>query len=73
MAGRVHQVELVGLAIGCGVVEAHGLRLDGDAPLALDIHVVEQLLAHLALGQATGELDQPVGERALPVVDVGDD
>ena len=73
MAGRVHQVELVGLAIIGGVVEAHGLRLDGDAPLALDIHVVEQLFLHLPLGQPAGELDQPVGERALPVVDVGDD
>jgi hypothetical protein len=48
MAGRVHQVQLIGLAVLGLVVEAHGLRLDGDAALLLDIHVVEHLLGHLA-------------------------
>jgi multidrug efflux pump subunit AcrA (membrane-fusion protein) len=38
VAGRVHQVEDIGLAVLGLVVEAHGLRLDGDAALALDIH-----------------------------------
>jgi curli biogenesis system outer membrane secretion channel CsgG len=52
VAGRVHQVELVGLAVLRGVVEAHGLGLDGDPALALDVHVIKDLLAHLALGQA---------------------
>jgi hypothetical protein len=73
VAGRVHQVEDVGLAVLGLVFEAHGLRLDGDAALALDIHVVEHLLLHLARGQAAGELDQPVGQRRLAVVDMGDD
>jgi hypothetical protein len=70
VAGRVHQVELVTLPL-----EPHGLRLDGDPALALDVHIVEHLgvAAHLALGQPAGRLDQPVGERALPVVDVRDD
>ena len=45
MAGRVDQVEDVVLAVVGVVVEAHGLRLDGDAALALDVHVVEHLLA----------------------------
>ena len=73
MAGGVHQVELVGLAVVRRVLEAHGLGLDGDPALALDVHVIEHLLAHLALGEAAGGLDQPVGERLLAVVDVGDD
>jgi hypothetical protein len=73
VAGGVHQVELVGLAVLRGVVEAHGLRLDGDAALALDVHVIKDLLGHLARGQAAGELDQPVGQRRLAMVDMGDD
>ncbi len=38
MARRVHQVERVALP-----VEAHGLRLDGDPPLFLDVHVIKDL------------------------------
>ena len=73
VAGRVHQVEDVGLAVLRRVVEADGLRLDGDAALALDVHVVEHLLDHVALGEAAGHLDDAVGQRRLAVVDVGDD
>ena len=40
MAGRVDQVEDVILAVVRAVFQPHGLRLDGDAALALDIHRV---------------------------------
>ena len=73
MAGRVDEVELVGLAVLGLVGEAHGLRLDGDAALALDIHGIEHLLLHLAEIEAAGQLDQPVGQRRLSMVDMGDD
>ena len=70
---RVHQIEDVGLAVFGLVVEAHGLGLDGDAALALDIHGIEHLFLHLALGQAAGGLDQPVGQGGFAMVDVRDD
>src|SRR5437763_6132196 len=54
-------------------IEAHGLRLDGDAARALDLHGVEHLLLHLARAQAPGELDQPVGQGRFPMIDMGDD
>ena len=73
VAGRVHQVEDVGLAVLGLVVEPHRLRLDGDAALALDIHRIEHLLDHVARRHRAGGLDQPVGERRLAVVDMGDD
>ena len=73
VAGRVHQVEDVGLAVLGLVLEAHRLRLDGDAALALDVHGIEHLLLHLALGEGARLLDQAVGQRRLAVVDVGDD
>jgi hypothetical protein len=73
MAGGVHEVQLVGLAVLGGVTEAHGLGLDGDAALALQLHRIEHLFAHLALGQAAAGLDQPVGQGRLAVVDMGDD
>jgi hypothetical protein len=75
MAGRVDQVEDIVLAVFGLVVQAHGLRLDGDAALFLDVHIVENLLlaGHLARVEAAGELDQPVGERRFAMVDMGDD
>ncbi len=75
MARRVDQVQHIVLAVAGLVIEPHGLRLDGDAALALDVHRVEHLLApdHFALGEAAGELDQPVGERRLAVIDMRDD
>ncbi len=66
--GRVDQVQLVALPL-----DADGLRLDRDAALALEIHRVEHLLAHLPLGERRGQLEDAVGERRLAVVDVRDD
>ena len=73
MARRVDEVQLVELAVLGAIVEAHGLRLDGDAALPLDIHGIEHLLLHLPRGQAPAELDQPVGEGGFAVIDMGDD
>ena len=53
--------------------DADGLSLDRDAALALELHGVEQLLAHVPLGDGAGQLEDAVGERRLAVVDVRDD
>ena len=73
MPRRVHQVELIGLAVLVLVVEAHGLRLDGDAALPLDVHRVEDLRLHIPVGDVAAQLDQPVRQGRLAVIDVGDD
>ena len=73
MTRRVHQVEDISLAVLGAVFEAHGLRLDRDAALALELHVVEHLLAHLARFEAAASLDQPIGEGRLAVVDMRND
>src|SRR5581483_4970360 len=46
---------------------------DGDAALALEIHRVEDLRLHLALGETTAALDEAIRQRRLAVVDVRDD
>ena len=48
VARRVDQVELVVWPSPRLVEDAHGLRLDGDAALALEVHRVEHLLLHVA-------------------------
>ena len=73
MAGGIDQVELVGLAVVGLVVQPHGVGFDGDAALPLQVHRVEDLLHHLALGQRAGDFEQTVGQRRLAVVDMGND
>ncbi len=73
VARRVDQVELIVLAVAGRVGDAHRLRLDRDAALALEVHVVEELLLHVARGDGAGALEDAVGERRLAVVDMGDD
>ena len=73
MAGRVDQVELILVAVVGVVVQANALGFDGDAALALQIHGVEHLRDHFALGERAGHFEQAVGQRGLAVVDVRDD
>ena len=73
MAGRVDQVHLVDLPVLRGVLHPHGGRFDRDAALALQVHRIKHLLLHFAIADGAGNLQQPVGQRALAVVDVGND
>ena len=73
MPRRVDQVQLVERAVAGAIIEPHGLRLDGDAALPLDIHGIEHLLLHLPRRKAPAKLNQPVGEGRFAVVDMGDD
>ena len=61
------------LPVVCTIIEPDGARLDGDAALALEIHGVEDLVLHLALFDRVAFFKQPVGQRGLAVVNVGDD
>lgn len=69
----VDHVEYIRLPIGVGVVHLDGVALDGDASLALEIHIVELLIHLLPLIDGLGVVKQPVRESTLAVVDVGDD
>ena len=44
------------------------MALDGDAALALEVHVVERLFLQLAIRDGARGLEQAVGQGALPVV-----
>ena len=48
------------------------MALNGDAALALQIHVVEQLGLHIAGANSIGELQQTISKGAFAVVNVGD-
>ncbi len=73
VAGGIDQVEHVLAAVLAAPGQPDGLALDRDAALALDVHPVQVLRAHLAALDHAGELQHPVRERRLAVVDMGDD
>jgi hypothetical protein len=73
MTRCIDEVDLVAIAVRRLVLHAHGRRLDRDPPLSLEIHAVEELLTHVTVGDCPGELQQPVRQRALPMIDVCDD
>ena len=70
VAGRVDQIELVSLTILRLIHHAHRVGLDGDAALALQVHGVEHLGLHLAGGERSRQLQQAVGQRGFPMVNV---
>ena len=73
MSRGVYQVEIVDLAVARLVLQCSGLCLDGDAALTLQIHGVQHLRLHLAVGEASAELDDAVSQCGFTVVYVGDD
>jgi hypothetical protein len=70
---RVDQIQPIRISIFCFVVQADAFCLDSDAALALEIHGIEELFVHLALGERAGHFEQAVGKRGFAVVDVRDD
>ena len=73
MAGGVDQVQKVGLAVQRRVAQRDGLRLDGDATLALQVHRIQDLSIHFAIREPAAELNKAIRQRRLAVVDVRND
>ena len=71
MARGVDEVQVVGFAVVGGVVQLHGGGLDGNAPLPLQIHGVQELLGPGPLVHGVALLHQPVRQGGLAVVNVG--
>ncbi|OQC56199.1 MAG: hypothetical protein BWX54_01518 [Verrucomicrobia bacterium ADurb.Bin018] len=69
----INEIELIHPTVARDVFHGHRMRLDGDATLAFQVHVVQQLVALLALGHRAGQFQQPVGERRFAVVNVRND
>ena len=60
MARRVDEVEDVRLAVLRDVVHARRVELDGDPPLPLEVHRVEQLRLHVPARDGIRELQHAI-------------
>lgn len=71
MTGGVDKMQQVVFTV---VIINHAacLSLDSDAALTLHVQLVQDLLVAARLNGA-GELEQPVAERALAMIDMGND
>jgi hypothetical protein len=65
------KIQSIGFAIIGGVIQLDSGGFDGDATLPLQVHGVQQLLAHLALVDGLIFLHQPVGQCGLAMVNMG--
>jgi hypothetical protein len=72
MAGGVDEVKDILFPVLRLMDKAHGLGLYRDAPLALQVHIIQYLILHLAGGEQAGLLDKPVRQRGLAVVYMSD-
>ena len=73
VARRINQIENVGFAISRLVFHPGGLELDRDAPLPFQLHVVQELLLHVARRHGSRVLQQTIGQGGFAVVDMGND
>src|SRR3989338_286341 len=72
MAGSIDQIKLVAGSLQL-IGHADRLHFDGDAAFALDGHRVEHLVLHLPFFDRFGQIQKPVRQRGLAVIDVRDD
>ena len=70
---RVDEIDLIVEPVARAILQRDALRLDRDAALALEVHRVEHLILHLARRKPSAQLNEPIGERGLAVIDVRDD
>ena len=70
MPGRVDEIELKRLAVGCLVFQGDALCLDRDAALTLEVHGIENLIGHFSRLKAAAMLNEAVRQRRLSMVDM---
>ena len=73
VTGGVNEIQLIDLAVICGVVQLDRAGFNGNAALPLDFHIVQDLLLHVVLGNGIGELQQSVCQSGLAMVNMGND
>ena len=72
MARSVNQIEGILFTIRMDIIHLDRMTLDGNAPLALQVHIVEGLGDQIAVGHGSRRLQQAVRQCTFTVIDMGD-
>jgi hypothetical protein len=72
MARGIDQIENILFSILGAVGKGDGLALDGDSPLALNVHIIEDLVFEVPLVYHASVLDEAVCKGRFPVIDMSD-
>ena len=70
MTRGVYEIEQIFSAVFRLVVECDGVRLDGDASLFFELHIVKELIGHIAQSHGIRLFEQTVGESRFAVVNM---
>ena len=68
----IKKIQPVSMPIFGQILHRHGVRLNGDSPLPLQIHGVQQLILLIAIFDGAGHFEQSIGQRGLAVIDMRD-
>ena len=69
MTGGIDKVEYISFAL-IYVLHLYSVAFDSDAALALQVHIVEQLVLFFAFGYGLGKVEKAVSKGTLAVVDM---
>ncbi len=69
MSRSVNEVQCVVFSIK-SIIHLNGMAFDGNAALALQVHVIKNLVLHFLGANGLCELEQSVGQGTLAVIDV---
>ena len=67
---RIDEIEDVLIAVFAFEDHPRSLQLDGDAPLPLQFHIIQILVAHIPVAHRAGHFDHSVRQCGFAVVDV---
>ena len=73
MTGRINKIKNIFGAVAVIVMHLDRMTFDRYAPLTLEVHRIQNLRLHIFFTECMGGLQQPVSQRGLPVVNVGND
>ena len=73
MTRSINQIECIFFPVFCLVDNPDGLGLDGYASFPFKLHIVQNLILHLTLGEKSGLLNDSVCQGRLAVIYVCDD
>lgn len=72
MARRVNQIQNITFTAQLIIHPSRG-ELDRNSPLSFQIHRIQKLAFHFALGNRPGNFQKPIGQGGFPVINMGDD